>query len=237
MKPLTHQLYSASIVTLLAFSAHAGEYPDPTRFSRAIQNFLDQDRGSPPPTGAIVAISSSSMRGWHGTIHTDLRPLTIIPRGFGGSNMNDVLHYADRIVVPYRPRAILLYEGDNDTNLGISPAKIRSTFDAFVSTVHRTLPKTRIYVLSIKPSIRRWHLWSQMEETNTLLKAACDANPRLTFIDIGTPMLDVNGDPIPSIFKKDNLHMNASGYEIWTEAVRPVLIEGEAHHEADPSKN
>ena len=157
------------------------QYGDPERFEEAIQSFEAADREEPPPHGAIVCIGSSTMRRWHKTIHDDLAPLTVVPRGFGGSNMNDALHYADRIVLPYKPRAVILYEGDNDVNQGIPPRKIADTFQAFVEKIHKELPLCRVYFLAIKPSIKRWHMWPSMEEANSLIAAKCKKDKRLTY--------------------------------------------------------
>ena len=214
----------------IAVSQTEEAYPDPARFEKDIQAFEAESREVPPPEGAIVGIGSSSMRMWK-TIQEDLDPLRIIHRGFGGSTMSDALYYVDRIVVPYRPGAVLLYEGDNDAAFGISPETICATFDAFVGTIHQALPETRIYVISVKPSISRWNIWNVMKETNLLLKERCAKDPLLTFIDVATPMLDGKGEPLPDIFLRDNLHLNEKGYGIWKEAVRSVLMEGELQYE------
>ena len=203
---------------------------DPSRFESAIQAFEAESRETPPPEGAIVCIGSSSMRMWV-SIREDLKPLTVIPRGFGGSVMNDALYYADRIVIRYKPRAVLLYEGDNDAAFGISPEKIVETFDALIRKIHQELPGTRVYVISIKPSISRWNIWDSMKETNALLKARCEADPLLTYIDVATPMLDEKGDVLHDIFIQDNLHLNAKGYGIWSRAIRSALIPGESGFE------
>lgn len=223
---------AAVFVCLLLFTSalvadEAKTYPDPARFEKAIAKFERADTVSPPPKGAVLGIGSSSMGGWHKTIKQDLEPLTIIPRGFGGSNMNDVLHFADRVVLPYEPRAILLYEGDNDIAVGVTPQKVMETFEVLVAKVHAKLPKTRFYVLAVKPSIRRWEMWPKMAETNRLMQVRCAADERFTYIDIATPMLNEKGEPKADIFKEDNLHMVRKGYEIWRDAVRPVLVTGE----------
>ena len=82
-------------------------------------------------------------------------------------------------------------------------------------------PETRIYILAVKPSIARWQLWPTMAMTNDMLKARADNDPRLTFIDIATPMLGEDGEPLGEIFVADMLHMNGKGYDIWRDAVRP----------------
>ncbi len=206
-------------------------YPDPERFEKAILAFEASDEKEKPPTKAIVCIGSSSMRGWNGEIYDDLAPLSVIPRGFGGSNMNDALHYAERLVLAYRPRAILLYEGDNDIAQGIEPQEILETFQAFVAKVHESRAQVRFYFLSIKPSIKRWEMWPAMQEANRLIAEECAEDERLVYIDVASPMLGDDGEPRADIFKEDGLHMNRKGYEIWRDVVRPVLIKAEWPHE------
>ena len=220
----------AAALALLSIAA-AAEYPNPERFRPAIDAFLAADAEAPPPKGAIVATGSSSMRGWHSRIAEDLSPLTIIPRGFGGSNMNDVRHFLDELVLRHAPRAVLLYEGDNDAAGGVAPEQIMAHFDAITAAIHEILPETRIYVLAVKPSIQRWHLWESMSATNAMFADRAAKDARLTFVDIATPMLGEDGTPLPEIFVADNLHMNDAGYDIWRDTVRPIVVEAEVGHE------
>jgi len=206
-------------------------FGDPARFEKTISAFEAADKLAPPPKGAILCKGSSSMRGWHHRIADDLAPLTVIARGFGGSNYYDVLHYADRVVLAYQPRAVLLYEGDNDVAAGIPAAQIHETFQALVARLRGRLPELRIYVIGAKPSIRRWQKWPQMVAANALVRATCDADPALTYIDVSASMMDAYGMPRAEIFVADSLHMNDAGYDAWTAAVAPVLLEGEAAHE------
>ena len=224
-------------VALLAFlptSLAAAQYPDPERYRAAIDGFLAAEVESPPPTGAVVATGSSSMRGWHGRIAEDLAPLTLIPRGFGGSNMADVRHFLEELVLRHRPRAVLLYEGDNDAAFGASPEEILARFDAIAKAIHDSLPKTRIYVLAVKPSIARWHLWAAMKATNEGFAERAEADPRIVFIDVATPMLNDAGTPREDIFVADGLHMNGTGYDLWRDAVRPILVPAERDFESAP---
>lgn len=205
----------------------AAEYPDPERYRGDIEAFLASEAESPPPAGAIVAVGSSSIRRWHGRIAADLAPLAIIARGFGGSTMADVRHFLEELVLRHRPRAMLLYEGDNDVALGLKPEQILAQFDAIDAAMRKRLPETRIYILAVKPSISRWHLWGSMQAVNQLLASRAEADPRITFIDIATPMLNEAGEPRAQIFVADQLHLNDAGYDIWREAIRPVLTKTE----------
>ncbi len=201
------------------------------RYEQEIIRFEKRDKETPVRHGGIVFIGSSSMGYWNGTVTEDMAPLSVVPRGFGGSNMNDALHYIDRIVLPYEPRAVVLYEGENDVAQKVGPARIIQTYDQFVSTVHKALPNCRIYVLSIKPSPGRMTHWPRMEATNKLLKERADQNPLVTYVDVATPMLDQNGKPRRALFREDMIHMQRAGYVVWRDTLKPVLLSHELEFE------
>lgn len=207
----------------------------PWAYDGQIHAFEEADRKQPPPQGAIVCIGSSSMRGWKSIVE-DLAPLTVIPRGFGGSTMKDAVHYADRIVIAYKPRAVVLYEGDNDLGRGLTtPEELKDTFLAFVKKVHGSLPEARIYVLSVKPSISRWAHWPKMKEANRLIAEECAKNKLLTYVDVASGMLDDTGNPRPELFQNDKLHMTRAGYVLWRDVLKPVLMKAELAFE--PKEN
>lgn len=208
---------------------------DPLRSSLAgdLTAFRTADASSFPEPGGIVCIGSSSMRVWHGRMDDDLAPLTLIHRGFGGSVMTDVIYFADEFVIPYRPRAILLYEGDNDIVAPVnrSPERIRDDVLFFVEECRAQLPDVRIYLLAIKPSIARASALEGMQATNALLEAECAQRDYLFYIDVMTPMLDSDGVIRRGLFIGDNLHMNDSGYDIWRDATIPILVANETPYE------
>ncbi|HQZ15504.1 MAG TPA: GDSL-type esterase/lipase family protein, partial [Vicinamibacteria bacterium] len=223
-----------AVLFLGGLSGIAGAQPaappkiDPLRFTEEIEAFEKEDKATPPPKDAILVTGASSIRRWHPTIKEDLAPLTIIPRGFGGSTMEDALYWLDRVALVYKPRAIVLYEGDNDTGrFRVPPAKIAEQFGHIVKRIHAALPKARIYVIGIKPSVSRWDVWPVSVEANKLLKAIADKDDLVDYIDVATPMLQPDGKVMTDIFVEDNLHLNPKGYKIWSAAVRAVLVPAE----------
>lgn len=209
----------------VSFAANEKSYPDPARFEKAIQAFEAADAKKMPAPGGIVCVGSSSMAMWNSTIAKDLAPLPVIPRGFGGSTTNDALFYVDRVITKYHPRAVVIYEGDNDIGTGIAPERIRDTYVALVAAIARKAPEARIYVMSIKPSVARWNLWPKASEANKLLKAMCEKDTkRLTYVSIVEGMLGADGKVRSDIFKLDRLHMNGEGYKIWATVLRGMLL-------------
>jgi len=202
---------------------------DPAMWEGAIRKFEEEDRRSPPPRGVIVFTGSSSIRFWK-SLKEDMAPLPVLNRGFGGSQVHQVTHFADRIVLPYQPRAVVFYAGENDmAGLFFSrkrtPVEIRDAYREFCQNIHRALPEVPIYYISTKPPKRRLKLWPAMQEANRLVREYCAPNERLHYIDIVPAMLDADGKPRRDVFKWDGIHLNEKGYAIWTSVVRPVLAQ------------
>jgi lysophospholipase L1-like esterase len=194
---------------------------DPTRWEPNVAGFEDQDRRVPPQKGGIVFVGASSIVRWN---VTEFFPdLPVLNRGFGGSEMADTAHFAARTVLPYQPRLVVLYPGENDIARGVSPETVAAGFERFVATVHGELPNTRILVIGLKPTPARWRFNPQMIETNRLLRNIAARNAHITYISVEKAMLGPDKLPRPDLFIGDGQHMTQAGYEIWTDIVRPHL--------------
>jgi lysophospholipase L1-like esterase len=218
---------------LVSLSARAQPFPDPARFDDAIAAFEAADRASPPPAGAIVLTGSSSIARWNAEAPAALAPLTVIPRGFGGSLMHDLLHYLDRVALVYRPRAILIYEGDNDTGQRepIPNELILADLKEIIARVHTALPETRIYVLAVKPSVLRRAVWPTAQALSAGYQAIAEADPLVFYVDVATPFLNTDGSVMTDIFIQDGLHLNDLGNAIWGAAIKAALMPMEARLE------
>jgi lysophospholipase L1-like esterase len=194
---------------------------DPDRWEKAIAAFETADRESPPPMEPVVFIGSSSIRLWD--LKQSFPDVVALNRGFGGSQMSDAVKYARRIVTPYKPRLIVLYEGDNDLNAGKSPQQVAADFDEFLKIVRAELPRTPLIVIGMKPSPSRWKLIEQQQEANRLLAERCAKDGKCRFLDVEKPMLGSDGQPRPEIYRADRLHLNDEGYMIWNDLIRPLL--------------
>lgn len=212
---------SLAIAAILCRPAVTSEDQGHERWEEQITAFEAKDRLQPPPQRGILFIGSSSIRGWK--LDDYFADLPVINRGFGGSQIADSTHFADRIITPYKPRIVVLYAGDNDIAKGKSPERVTADYRAFVKTVHSALPKTRIVFIAIKPSISRWKLVDDMRRANASVKSIADKDDRLVFVDIDKPMIGQDGQPRKELFRDDGLHLNAAGYKLWASLVKPHL--------------
>lgn len=203
--------------------APAGTAPrDSAEWEPAIRAFEAQDARVRRMPGSVVFVGSSSIRMWT-TLADDFPGVALINRGYGGSRVYDSVHYAERIVVPYQPRAVVFYAGDNDLNDGRTPRQVRDDFAAFVRKVQAAAPKARIAFVSIKPSPSRAALLPQVREANALVRDFARGVRNVDYLDVYAPMLDAGGAPREELFLADRLHMNRAGYEIWIGVVGPWL--------------
>lgn len=203
--------------------AGAGEVadPDPNRFEKEIASFAEWDSKNAVPVDSILFVGSSSIRMWK--THESFPQWPVVNRGFGGSHISDVVHFADRIVLPYAPKLIVFYAGDNDVGGGKSASRVLCDYKRFVELIQAKLPDTGIVFIGIKPSGLRWSLWPEMNKANNLIEAFSEKSGRLFFADLGTPLLGADGKPDDGLFRDDRLHLNAKGYRIWTGTLRPII--------------
>lgn len=194
----------------------------PAQWQADIAAFAAADRAHPPPAHPVLFVGSSSIRLWS-SLATDFPARAVINRGFGGSRIADATYYADRLVAPYHPRAIVLYAGDNDLAEGCTPAQVRDAFAAFVRRARSLDAGVPIAFIAIKPSVARRNLLAQIRRANALVRAYARGQKGVSYLDVFTPMLGSDGQPQPRWFGADGLHMNRQGYALWTGLVRDWL--------------
>lgn len=192
------------------------------RWEKEIAAFEQMDRTNPPPKGAVLFIGSSTIRLWK-TLAGDFPNHQVINRGFGGSQIVDATHFAERIIFPYEPKVIFLRAGGNDLWAGKSPEQVFAEFKAFVTKVHAKLPETEIVFIALCPSVARWARAEQEKTLNTLVREFARRTPRVSCTEGDAMSLGADGKPRPELFVSDMLHFNAAGYKLLAEVVRPYL--------------
>ncbi len=195
---------------------------NPLRFEKEVNNLVAGD-SLVNKKNVILFTGSSSIRFW-ADLKADFPKRNVVNRGFGGSEMTDLLYYAKRLVLNYQPTRVFIYEGDNDINAGKSPEEILANADTLLTLLRSQLPsKVKIIFISAKPSVSRWNLKAKYEEFNRQLEHWTSTKKNVLYADVWTPMLDSNGEVQKDLFIEDNLHMNRKGYEIWKSVIEKFL--------------
>ncbi|MFM2375993.1 MAG: hypothetical protein RLZZ165_1090 [Bacteroidota bacterium] len=197
-----------------------GQQPASGREARRQAPLLTFPEGA---QGGIVFAGSSSIRKWE-SLQADMAPLPVTNCGIGGAIIRQVTRTSGSMIVPLRPRLIVLYCGENDIASGKYPAGVLlDDFKAFVKTLRSDLPMTGILFVSLKPSPIRWKHWPRFQEANRLIQDYVRTEDRMWYVDVSQKMLGEDGRPLREIYMSDSLHMNAAGYRIWTEILKPEV--------------
>jgi len=210
-------------VTALVFclAATAVAQTPAERWASALANFDAADRASPPPQGQVLFLGSSTIVNWDTA--KAFPEIRTINRGVWSASLAETLQRIDRLVLPYAPRLIVLYAGDNDLNGGATSEQVAVQFEKFTTAVQATLPDTRIVFIGLKPSIQRWPQIYRYRLANTIIREYCAHDDRLAFMDVDGPMMGWDEKPRKELFVEDGLHLSAQGYALWNVLLRPFL--------------
>lgn len=196
---------------------------DESKYAKDFARFDASDAKSKPAEGGIELIGSSTFTKWGGNAAKALAPMPVFNRAFGGSVTADVLAAAPRYVIPYKPKVIAYYCGDNDIAGKQTPEVTAKGFTDFVALVRKDLPQVRFVYVGIKPSPSRWALWGQAQKANELVQAECTPASGITFVDLAPGVLGADGQPKAELFGDDKLHFNDAGNAVLAAALKPVL--------------
>ena len=194
------------------------------RFEKDVQAYEAANRTNPPPQNAILLLGDSQFFRWK-TVAEDLPDYMIVNRGIDSFQTSDLDYFADRLVLPYHPRMIILHVGGNDVRAGKSPEQILADFKSFVAKVRAHLPAIPVAFSSITPGPGRWEEAPQRKATNRLIKEYIATQPNLLFIDLWDAMLTADGQPREDLWVADRVHPNHAGYLLRVQIMRPLLGE------------
>jgi lysophospholipase L1-like esterase len=192
------------------------------RWEKEISAFEQADKVNPPPKGAIVFTGSSTIRRWD-TLARDFPDHQVINRGFGGSEIVDATHFADRIIFPYEPKMVVLRAGGNDIHAGKTPQQVFADYQGFVARIREKLPDADIVFISQSPAPSRWKERDDEKRLNQMVQEFTKTTPHLKYVETYDLSLTPDGQARPELFVADQLHFNAEGYKLLTERVRPAL--------------
>jgi lysophospholipase L1-like esterase len=213
-----------AVIAVVVAAAGLSAQSPADRWTKALAEFDAADRAALPPPGEVLFLGSSTIVNWDTT--KAFPGVRTINRGVWSSSLVDAVQRVDRLVLPYAPRLIVLYAGDNDINSGATSEQVAVEFERFALTVWLKLPQTKIVFIALKPSIQRWTQVHRMRAANVLIREFCEHDDRLAFLDVDGVMLGWDEKPRKELFIEDGLHLSPQGYQLWNYLLRPFLQEG-----------
>jgi lysophospholipase L1-like esterase len=233
MKRIGLVAYSLAVAAAFAWIAQDGlcqsavPTPQPaftSPFESEVSTLESRLSGAQISTNPIIFYGSSSFRLWK-SMQQDFPGYPVLNCGFGGSRLTDCVRYANRLVIPRKPAAIVIYAGDNDLALGTPPEQVFQSFQRLFEIFRSYSPSIPIAFVSVKPSPGRLKYLPNIIKFNELVEQYLHAKPETDYIDICSDMLGPDRKPIPSLFVNDQIHLSAAGYKIMRKEIGEFLSE------------
>ncbi len=207
----------------ILFSAHDGQSQTKPAFWDDIQTIKQYDKIYRPPQSPILFTGSSSIRIWDNMAEM-FKGYQVLNRGVGGAVLSDLNRYVEDIILPYKPKQLILYIGENDIPVAPNGDSVFAGFLRLYQHIRSFLPQVPLAYISIKPSPSREKFMPIAVRANQLISEFLGKEAHTSFIDIYPLMLDKDGHPRPELFREDMLHMKPEGYAIWYQKIRPYLL-------------
>lgn len=178
--------------------------------------------------GVVLLTGSSYFEFWH-TSAADLAPLDTVNVGIGGTRIGAQQRYFERLVVPFRPRALVIYAGSNDIS-GV-PMFTRSAswtvprVQEYIRNARRRLGGIPVFYVAITESPARVRVRDEIQQANRMLRNWAHESGEATFIDTAPVLLTPDGQIDGSLFDDDRLHLNERGYQRFARAIRTALFD------------
>ena len=173
-------------------------------------------------------------------VDTGRNPLNF---GISGDRTSQVIWRIDNApMTKIAPKMIILMIGTNNLAHGDSPEDTVIGIQTIVDRLTALYSGAKLLLLEIFPRDAEpgTPLRALIEDANARLRAVYGADqvPNVQLYSIGDLFLDGDGN-LPESIMPDFLHPSAAGYEIWAEAVEPMVMEGlgETPETVIPKKN
>jgi len=214
---LTTLLFAFLVYVLLASSG-------PDYWIGEIAEFERHDVSNPPSKGGIVFVGGRDVRLWE-TLESDMAPLPVLNRGFGGAYLDHLTYFAARIIKPYEPRAVVVIAGAEDMAdvQGRTPEELLEGFKIFMSALRAHDVSAPVIFVSIRPSPMRAARWFGAKRANGLIEAFAATRDDVIYLDVASLMFTDSEEMRGDMFRWDGLSLSAEGYSLLTSRLKPLL--------------
>ena len=159
----------------------------------------------------------------------------IVNHGFGSSSADDLLYYYHRMVLPYKPRALVLATSSNDIAYGYDVKDIMEIVARLVQWAQADFPGIRVYCIGRGPSLKnkgQKNIGTRArKEYNEYLELFCNRTENCFYVPLHMqPFYYENEADIgdcdkirEDIFHADRTHLNPQGYAMFMDFIRELL--------------
>ena len=192
-----------------------------SKFSGEVEKFAE--RPVPAP-GGVLLVGSSIFKRWTNAV-SDLAPLPVTNRAFGGSQTSHQLMFFDQVVPPARPDLVVWYCGSNDVKGSKNATTVLEKTREWIGKVQAALPEAGILLVSVmdSPQKRRDGQSAAVREVNRGLAGLVEKKERVFYVEVNPALENADGSARAEFYVEDGLHLNPDGYRALTRVLRPAI--------------
>lgn len=141
-------------------------------------------------------------------------------RGIGGETTYGLLARLDISVYQLKPKVIVMLIGANNFQT------MFEDYEDLIIGINTNLPNTTLVICSLTSmGGEHWGKNNQLAAFNNVKIKAYADKYGCPFVDLYTPLLNMETNEIYEHYTTDGGHLTAEGYEVLTSAIKPVLNE------------
>jgi len=123
------------------------------------------------------------------------------------------------------PKVIVLLAGTNNVGAGASAADVTAGVAAILNIMRAKAPAATIILTAIFPRNDKMSYMPVIDEVNANLAKMADGRS-VRFLNVNDKLADAHGVVFDGVLnERDKLHPTINGYQIWADALRPLLTE------------
>ena len=140
-------------------------------------------------------------------------------RGIGGETTYGLLARMDVSVYDLKPRVIVMLIGANNMKTMLDD------YEQLIFDIEKNLPETKLIICSLTSMGKEWGKNNQLAAYNNVIIKALALKHSCIFVDLYTPLLNIETGEIFEHYTTDGGHLTEAGYIVLTENIKPAIAE------------
>jgi lysophospholipase L1-like esterase len=144
---------------------------------------------------------------------------TVSNRGIGGETSHGLEERIQVSLYDLKPKVAVILIGGNNLKTMLQ------NYEHMIADIRQNLPQTRVILCSLTAMGRDWAHKNQIAAYNNVTIEKLAVRYGCAFVDLYTPLLDVDSGELYAAYTVDGVHLTPAGYEVLTAAITPTLEE------------
>ena len=187
-------------------------------YQEILQSYADENATYEPYEVDVAFIGDSLTMGYD--VQKYYPEYVVANRGIAGDRTYNLLNRLDVSVYQLKPKVIVMLIGANNFDT------MFEDYEDIIIGIKENLPETKLVICSLTAmGGEHWGKNNKKATFNNVKIKAYAEKYDCPYVDLFTPLLNMETNEIHSHYTTDGGHLTAEGYEVLTSAIKPVLDE------------